>query len=752
MLALAACDARPKVVVHDLAARVPVAERESQPEVVLFGTPAAEPYQAEGFFRWAGGRGDRFVWARREVEVELRFTEREARAAVVELRSFEGVREQTARVLLNGQDTAQLRLGPARQRFLVPLKASAQRVGQNRLRFEFAATASLADVDKTSTDGGQLAAAFYSLVVGRDKDPTLLDLLGRDAPKPFSEGGENSIPQLTQLGPSSVRHVVRLPAGAELRFAPELHAAARARGGSARLSVSVESLHGRRRELWSQSFTGGDVGSAEVAVDLPGVEGEVMGVTFRVDGEQSAWAVWRAPRILGRTGRSPARAALTERRTHSLRDALAGKSVVFVVLDAARARELGCYGYARATTPEIDRIAREGVVFLNAFTPAVYTVGAMSSIWTSQQPDQHHGLTTFEARLPKDRLTLAELLSAQGIHTAGFVANAMAGRALGFDRGFAQFSEVFGDRALGSRAEVFRKALPGWLRDTRGRRFFLYVHFREPHFPYDPPAEFRSRFGADAPLPAEASRDGSWYVGVNQGARRPTQAEIDHLARLYDGNLAYVDRELGQLRDALESAGLLNQVVLIIAADHGEQLYEHGYISHSAQVYEESAHVPLIVRLPAAAAIQPSRVRELVDLTDLAPTIADVFSVLGRGGSEHEFDGRSLLPLLSGDEGRPLVVSQTVWDRPLYAIRDRRFKLIRNTRTSEEELYDLERDPRERRSVLADEPLRAAQLRQELELWRARVRSRPAGAGEAVRLTPEQCENLRSLNYVTTCR
>lgn len=736
-----------------MAARLPVAERESALESVLFGTPAAEPYLAEGFFKWAGGSGDRFVWARREVELLLRFENIEPRAAVVELRSFEGVAEQAARIFLNGKDAAQLRLGPARQRYLVRLPEQAQRAGENRLRFEFNGTASAADVDQTSTDGGQLAAAFYSMTLGREGDPALLDLLGRDSPRPFSVAEEAGVPLVTQLGRSAVRHAVRLPGGAELRFTPELHRAARARNGSARVSVSVESARGQERELWSRALGGGRDGpSREVALPLPGVEGEIMGVTFRVDGGESPWVVWRAPRILGRAGPAPARAAAALRLAGELRRALAGKSVVFVILDAARARQLGCYGYARGTTPELDRIAREGVVFENASTTAVYTVGAMSSVWTSQQPDEHHGEASFEARLPRDRLTLAELLSAQGVHTAGFVANAMAGRARGFERGFKEFHELYGHATLGSRAELFRQPLTSWLGRNRGRRFFLYVHYREPHFPYDPPAEFRSRFGPDAPLPVEASRDGSWYVGANQGIRRPARAEIEHLVRLYDGNLGYVDRELGQLRRALESAGLLDEVVLMVSADHGEQLYEHGYISHSAQVYEESVHVPLIVRLPVGAGKAPARVAELVDLTDVAPTVADIFGVLGRGGSEHAWGGKSLLRVLSGDAGREVVVSRSVWERPLYSIRDARFKLIRNTRTGDEELFDLLRDPHESRDALPAEPLRATELRQELHSWMARLRSRPAGLGEKEQLTPAQCENMRSLGYVEGCR
>ena len=117
-------------------------------------------------------------------------------------------------------------------------------------------------------------------------------------------------------------------------------------------------------------------------------------------------------------------------------------NVVLLILDAARAEQFGTYGYPRPPTPEIDRIAAEGVVFERAYTPAVYTLGALSSLWTSQYPDRHHSEVSYADPLPRDRLTLAEALSARGVRTAGFVANAVAGPIHGFDRGFGDIAEL----------------------------------------------------------------------------------------------------------------------------------------------------------------------------------------------------------------------------------------------------------------------------------------------------------------------
>ena len=749
------CRATPRVVVYDLAARLPFAERWSSREVILFGTPAAEPNQAEGFYREAGSSGgDRFVWGRREAEVSLAFSEVLPRAAVVELAPYPGVKEQGVEVRLNGTSVERFRLNDLRHRYGVRLPASAQRLGENRLRFVFSAEASPADADSKSLDKRRLAAAFYSLTVSVPADAGLDDLLGRDASRPFAVTEKDGVPAVSLVGPAAVRFAIRVPAGAELRFTPSLAATARAAAGAASFRVTVERKVGEERAVWARVLSAKDEGGSEVVVPLPGFPGEIVRLGLHVggvSGDRFAWGVWKAPRILGRAGAGAAEVGSPNRddgsRGGALREAVAGSNVVFIILDAARAREFGCYGYGRPTTPEIDRIAAEGVLFEEAFTPAVYTLGAMSSVWTSQYPDRHHSEVSFSARLPKDRLTLAELLSAQGIATGGFVANAVAGTAFGFDRGFSEFRETFKD--LGSGAAGFRKVVPPWLQAHRDRRFFAYVHFREPHFPYDPPAPFDTRFGPEGPISKAARQETGWITDLNQSRRKPRDGEIAHLVRLYDGNLAFADREVGALRKALEDTGLWDKTLLIVAADHGEGLFEHGWIGHNVQLYDESARVPLIVRFPKGKGPSGVRLKELVDLLDLAPTIADVFGVLGQGGSDREFQGRSLLPVMAGGVGKPAVLSRTVWDRPRYALREQRHKFLYDTRTGEQELYDLSADPGETRNLAPVDPIRAAYFRQALHQWVAGLARPRAGVSEEAVLTREQCENLKSLGYIT---
>jgi arylsulfatase len=757
---LLGCPSGPKRVAYDLAERTAVAERWSAREVLLFGTPGAEPQEAEGFYREAGGAGETFLWAKGEAEIAFQWREPFPRVAVLDLAPYRGLKAQSAEIRLNGRPVGRLTLNDERYRYWVALPVEAQRVGENRLGFLFAATGSPSASDPKNADRRQLAAAFYSLTVGRAGDPALEDLLGRDAPRPFSVIEVQGAPSLTLVGPSLIRFAIRLPPAAELRFTPDLHPGARAAAGAASFKVTFEDQDqgGRETVIWSRVISARDPKAGEVVLGLPGAEGDIVRLGLQVGpapAERFAWGVWGAPRVLGRGEADPLSprppSAEEGARADALRRSLAGSNVLLVILDAARAREFGAYGYPRPTTPEIDRIASEGTVFENAFTPAAYTLGAMASVWTSQYPDRHHSEVSFSARLPRDRLTLAELLSAQGVFSAGFVANAVAGAGFGFDRGFSEFHEVFRD--LGSSADVFRRAVPPFLAAHRGSRFFAYVHFREPHFPYDPPPPFDTRFGPDGPIPSLVRRDIRWITDVNQGRRTLGPEERQHLVRLYDGNLAFADQEVGALRKALEAEGLWERTVVIVAADHGEGLEEHGWIGHNVQVYDESVRVPLIVRLPRGRGPSGRRLPAFVDLLDLAPTIADLFGVLGQGGSDQAFQGRSLLPVLEGAPGKPLVLSRSVWDRPRYALRDPRFAFLYDTRTGEEGLFERGTDPGETRDVGPQQPVRTAYYRQELHHWIVRLGQRRGAGAEAVTPTPEQCQNLRSLGYlVAECK
>ncbi len=750
------CGREPERVVYDLAARTAVAQRWSEPETIVFGTRAAEPMQREGFWREGGASGEPFAWVRQEAQVAFTLEAPRSRAAALDIAAYKGVPDQSVTLLLNGAPVGDLRLSDLRSRHRITLPAAAQKAGENILTLAFRGAASPADIDPKSPDRRRLAAQLFALTVGPGDGPVVDELLLREAPRPFGVVERAGAPVLSLVGPSMVRYALRVPERGELRFTPELHAHARAAQASAtfRVTVEEEGRPGVERTLWQRVLGPKDPPPPEVIVSLPGRAGRLVRLGLAVSGTgggRFAWGAFVAPRVMGVGIADPLEptqpTAVEEERAEGLRKALAGKNVVLIILDAGRAASFGAYGYSRKTTPEIDRIASEGVVFENCFTPAVYTLGAMSSLWTSEPPDRHHGDLSFSAPLPANRLTLADLLSGQGIHTAGFVANPIAGALNRFDRGFVEFHEVW--REVGSAADSFRSVWPSWLAKNGDNRFFAYLHFREPHFPYDPPPPFDTQFGPDGPIPKSVRRDSSWITDVNQGRRAFSDAERDHLVRLYDGNLAFADREVGELRRALEAAGQLDKTVLVVAADHGEALYERNWIGHNVELYDESVHVPLIVRLPRGTLPDARRVKGFVDLLDLAPTIADIFGVRGKGGSDKAFLGRSLLPLVAGGEGKSAVLSRTVWDQPRYAMRDASHVYWYESRTGAERLHDLKADPREEKDLAASDPIRAAFYRESLFAWtRSTPSSERQGDEKAAAMTKEQCETLKSLGYL----
>jgi arylsulfatase A-like enzyme len=680
---------------------------ESPLGVVRFGTPDGEVLQGRGFDRVPlSARQEPHAALRRQAEVVLRWPEPGPRVALLDLDAPSGT-DRSARVQLNGHRVGRVDLRGGRRRYAVPLPAERQRPGANRLELIFA-----------DRGEGPPVRAFTAAVGA----PSALVEAVEAAPLPFSVWAEGN--DLAQAGPSAAAWAVDAPAGARLAFST-----ARVAGAAPRFRIEIEEPGGGRRSVWR-----GGAGDRAV-VALEGDAGPRT-VWLHVDAPAgaAAWGRWSGLHLAGGAAASAPSAAPVPPR-----EALGGANVLVIVLDAAGARHFGCYGQARPTTPEIDRIAAEGTLFERAYTPAVFTRSAMASAWTSQLPDEHHATVSYDDKLPESIPTLAGIVSAAGIPTVAFVGNNMAGTAFGLDRGFTDF------RRASPRAEELTEAVLAWLPSAAPARFFAYLHYREPHYPFDPRPPYDTLFGPDAPLPASVKTDSGWLDRVNEGSHRPSPEEIAHLVRLYHGNLRLVDHEVGRLRRRMEELGLWERTVVIVSADHGEAMYEHGFVGHNEQLFEESVRIPLLVRLPGAAP-RGRRSRMLTGLLDVAPTVADVLGIPPERTAT--FRGRSLLGVAAGgpEPAAPPVLSRTVGDKPRYALVDARHKYLFNLRDGDEALYDLGADPGETRDVAARDPVRARYLRQRLF---ARLLALPGRAVAGTwKVTPQEAEELRALGYV----
>lgn len=332
-------------------------------------------------------------------------------------------------------------------------------------------------------------------------------------------------------------------------------------------------------------------------------------------------------------------------------------NVLFLVLDTVRADHVSAYGYRRATSPHLDQFAQQGVLFENAIAPSSWTLPSHASLLTGRFPHEHGAETgPYDGRYS----TLAEEFALRGYRTGAFSANTFFfSREMGFGKGFHRFDDVFSTRSdmlartlygrrffqsvlarLGyddipgrkSAAEVTR-AIENWLDNSGSHPFFVFANYFDAHDPYLPPQPYRSRF---SPGKNPGGALNSFILRMELRSPDQLQGEID----AYDGAIAYLDDQIGELLHWLNERGLARSTIVVVVSDHGESFGEHGLLLHRNALYRETIHVPLIVRWPGhvPAGI---RVAPPVSLASLAATVLE----LAGGNDAAPFPGPSLIPL-----------------------------------------------------------------------------------------------------------
>lgn len=394
-------------------------------------------------------------------------------------------------------------------------------------------------------------------------------------------------------------------------------------------------------------------------------------------------------------------------------------NLLLVTLDTTRADRLGCYGYAPGRTPRLDRLAGEGVRFARAYCPSPLTLPAHCSLLTGLEPAAH-GVRNNGRVLPEGMRTLAGILKGEGWATSAFVSSFSVDSRFGLDRGFDVYDDTFRPdlpfKTLNAerRAEETYLRFSSWLDRNGGRRFFSWVHFYDPHWPYDPPPPFKEDFGG----------------------------------RPYDGEVAYMDRQVGALLDRLRDKGLLERTLVVVAGDHGEGLGDKVELGHGIFLYEETLRVPLVFH-NAAALPRPRVVDGQVRLIDVAPTVLEL---LGLKEKAEGMMGRSLVPRLRGGGREDLdCLVETFYPRDNYGwsemvgLVSERWKYVQAPRP---ELYDLEKDPEEKTNLFGTAAGRAADMKRKLE--QALLRSAPGDRPETgpAGPSPGDLEKLKSLGYV----
>ncbi len=430
-------------------------------------------------------------------------------------------------------------------------------------------------------------------------------------------------------------------------------------------------------------------------------------------------------------------------------------NLVLVVVDTLRADHLGVYGYGRPTSPALDRLAAESAVFTQARAQAPCTFPSVNSLLTSRHPWTFSGQPHGHLGIPPEIPTLASRLRRAGYRTVAVSASPVVrdspsrlNRQGGFGAGFDLFLEGCSWQEGRCVQRQARRVL-----SLVAEPFFLYLHYLDPHDPYrapdgatpfagPPPAGASDAVAAGNPLPAAERLYGAGEAGLTAG-------ELTHLRDRYDEEVAWADRQLGDLHRLLADHGLLETTLLVVTADHGESFLEHGHLRHCRSVYDEELRVPLLVRLPGGTdGAAGTRVEEPVALLDVAPTLLDYAGALDPAGG---WVGRSLRPWLEGRDGEAAggvgdVTASTGTRRALVA---GRFKLIHDLAGGDTRLFDLRSDPGEERNLAARRPQVTADLLRRLDRHLRSVEGTglDAGAGHLDRSREAQ-RQLRALGYL----
>jgi len=446
--------------------------------------------------------------------------------------------------------------------------------------------------------------------------------------------------------------------------------------------------------------------------------------------------------------------------------------LIIYLIDTLASEHIQLYGYARPTMPTLTALAQRGTWFANMLSNSSRTVESIPDLMLSMTTERHgvhHNLTP----VPHELVTLAEILQAAGFATSSYITNVYSGPRANLDQGFDHLVDKIGffwtqDRELADRTVPLPEVLR-WVDARRDRPMFLYIHTAEPHAPYTPPPNFAGRFDPNY----RGAVDGTYGPrGFHRAIRDPVRQrrDVQHVAALYDEEVAYSDERLSRLLAALKERGLLEKTNLVVIADHGEEFLQHGAWEHGLNLHNEQTHVPLVMVGPLFG--QHGRIDVPAQIVDIMPTLLDLLDL----PEPYPLLGRSLAPLLRSEPMQPTAAAAMISAPPTvagqaandlqrrtlfgsnhnyraqgiieyYALRDGRWKLLFAARGGGRFLlYDVQNDPRERRNVIEQNRALARSLIEELIVWRRT--QRPYRADVVSIIDTDQIEQLRALGYV----
>ncbi|MCD6353686.1 MAG: sulfatase, partial [Proteobacteria bacterium] len=488
---------------------------------------------------------------------------------------------------------------------------------------------------------------------------------------------------------------------------------------------------------------------AEV-VDLKSFEGKNVSFTFKTSSgpksnNASDWSGWSEPRI------NSTEKKLRIKKSNS-------DNVILITVDTLRADHLHCYNYARIKTPFFDKLAKEGVVCKNAFSQTHITLPSHISIFTSLYLKDHKILSNTRQELAPDIVTIAEVLKKEGYRTAAAVSmKPLTPKWIkGIDRGFDRF---FSPSKIERRAKKTNEDVFKWLEKNYHKKFFLWIHYFDPHMPYEPPPPYNGLYYQGDPRQKEPNtmknvifkkgfhskphdRLINWLKGVK---------DFDYPISQYDGEISYVDAQIGELLNILKKFKIDKKTLMAVTSDHGECLGEHNIFFAHQGLYDPVLHIPLIFWYPER--LEPEKIDGLVASIDIMPTILNIVGLTHPANIQ----GKNILPIINGyqKELNTELYGEHV-NHTQVMIRNKKWKLIKSLKdrqyherffikSGNEELYDLENDPDELNNVAKQHPLLVSQFTNKLENWLNE--KKPASVSDKKTMDEESREILRSLGY-----
>jgi len=430
---------------------------------------------------------------------------------------------------------------------------------------------------------------------------------------------------------------------------------------------------------------------------------------------------------------------------------------ILITIDTLRADHLSCYGYKRFTTPNIDKLAKNGVLFKYAYTQIPLTVPSHASIMTSLYPEIH-GIKDNDCFLEHSFVTLAEILKKNNYNTAAIVSAFCLRKEWGLNQGFDLYLDVSEYQEIASRVTRLAKKHIKKLENP----FFIWLHYFDPHAPYTPPVRYQKLYKKITRLEVRKLEERRDKI-VSEGGE-PAREDLRKLMALYDGEIRFVDNEIGKIFHLIEKLGLRENTFIFVTGDHGEG-FEHNYFfDHGDRLYEELLRVPLIILGPENKIPKGKIINNSVRLIDLMPTSLELLKIKCKS---NDFQGVSLLPMIKKNISLDLKVYSELVFREFFSqaksdmisLRDGEWKLIvctdRNKRTeaNSSELYNIIKDPAETINLIEIEKYTSTKLHNSISDWEEIMRKNAFKAKKVIleksdEVKKEILEKMRALGYI----